>query len=223
MVMILILLIALIFGGLTVILCFLKKNKGKTKYRYTMNVVFSAIAWTIFSISFVCAFYHTATALTIIEPPVGVSVDNYYLYFNNNEYEILRGEIEIDGNDNEIIVYYADNGVSYTELPENTIRITYKWTYYDLNIQEEAIAYQFYDTELGVIKYYSETGQIYDKLPEKITSEEPTSKLNSIVIITAGAGVALLLIWGTSKSQYTYEVEMQMKEEEKQKIIEKNT
>lgn len=36
-----------------------------------------------------------------------------------------------------------------------------------------------------------------------------------MLIITAGAGVALLLIWGTSKSQYAYEVEKQMKEEEK--------
>ena len=57
MAMLLILFIALILGGLIIILCLLKKNKDKTKYKFTMNVVFSAIAWVIFGLSIVIACY----------------------------------------------------------------------------------------------------------------------------------------------------------------------
>lgn len=69
MAMLLILFIALILGGLIIILCLLKKNKDKTKYKFTMNVVFSAIAWIIFGLSIVIACYFMSEKNeTIITP-----------------------------------------------------------------------------------------------------------------------------------------------------------
>lgn len=204
-------------------------KKYATNYNLKTNIGYSAISLFIM---FICVMFvamsysFTTSNVNVGYPTFRYQLSNTYLYYDNEEgeYLILQGQLETINEENnitEVMIYYANNGEMFEELPNEAIETQIKCSYYDPSTKNNKFAYEYYNLITNQTQYFLESEQlIVDKLPkfEEISNNQQTNLPLMLIIEGLGLLMSITLIFVSNRAQMEIEIKNQMKQEEKKKI-----